>query len=148
MPSLCHIYRKYRSHDRLGRNRLPVRYIRHRFYEHVRCCHRRGRKHLSPVLPLSGCPATHVSLRGSALPVFGEELLPDTVGQNVFVVIADIYVDCIIAVGTTDLFDPGQVHYFRMLAEIPDVGFVSGQTGTMDTTLLTGTDTDSLSVFV
>ncbi len=71
----------------------------------------------------------------------------DTVGQNIFVVIADIYVDCIIAVGTTDLFDPGQVHYFRMLAEIPDVGFVSGQTGTMDTALLTGTDTDSLSVF-
>ena len=61
-------------------------------------------------------------------------------------VVADVDVDRVVAVCTADLLDPGQVHYFRMLAQVPDIRFVACQTGTVDTTLLAGTDTDGLSV--
>ena len=47
---------------------------------------------------------------------FIEKPLPDTVGQNIFVVIADVDVDRVVSVCTTDLLDPRQIHYFRMLA--------------------------------
>ena len=61
-------------------------------------------------------------------------------------ILRDIYVDGVVTVGTTDVIHERQVHHLRMLAQPPDVGLVTCQTGAVDTALLTGTDTDGLSV--
>ena len=75
-----------------------------------------------------------------------EELLPYTIGQDIVVVVADVDVDGIVTVGTADFFHPRQVEHLRTLAEIPDVGLVAGQTGVVNTALLSGFDTASLTV--
>ena len=61
-------------------------------------------------------------------------------------VLRDIHVDGVVAVSTTDVVDKRQVHHLRMLTQPPDVGLVTCQTGAVDTALLTGTDTDGLTV--
>ena len=61
-------------------------------------------------------------------------------------VLGDVYINGVVAVGTTDAFLEGQGHHLRMLAQPPDVGLVASQTGTVDAALLTGADADSLTV--
>ena len=85
-------------------------------------------------------------LAGEGFGLCLEELLPGAVAENIIVVVGDIYIDGVVTVGTADIVDKGEVHHFRMLAEPPDVGFVTGQAGAVDTALLSGTDTDGLSV--
>lgn len=77
---------------------------------------------------------------------FGEELLPNAFGEHVVVVFRDIDINRIIAIRTAYAFHPGEIHYFRMLAQPPDIRFVAGETGAVDAALLSGTDTDSLAV--
>ena len=79
--------------------------------------------------------------------LFSKEVLPYTISQYILIVFTDVDIDCIITVCTTDLFYPWQVQYLRMLTQIPDISFVTSQTSTVDTTLLTSTDTDSLTIF-
>ena len=84
---------------------------------------------------------------GQHLRLLGEELLPSTVAQHVVVlVLRDVDIDGVVAVSTTDALLEGQCHHFRVLAQPPDVGLVTSQTGTVDAALLTSTDTDGLSV--
>ena len=64
---------------------------------------------------------------------FCEELLPYSVCQYIVVIFADVDVDSVVAVCTADLFNPWQVQYFRMLAQIPDVCLVSCKASTVDT---------------
>ena len=61
-------------------------------------------------------------------------------------VVRDIDIDGVVTVGPADTIDERQCHHLRMLAQPPDISLVSCQTGTVDTTLLTSTDTDGLSV--
>ena len=76
-----------------------------------------------------------------------EELLPSTIAKNVIVLILrDIHIYGVIAVSSADSLLERQVQHLRMLAQPPDVGLLTSQTCTVDTALLTGTDTDSLSV--
>lgn len=75
-----------------------------------------------------------------------EELLPRTVCQNVFALIADVKVDGVIAVGTLNVVDKGQIHHLGMLAQPPRIGLVACQTRAMYATLLTGTNADGLPV--
>ena len=76
-----------------------------------------------------------------------KELLPGTVAQHVvMLVLRNIHVDGVVAVSTTDTVHEGQIHHLRMLAEPPDVGLVASQTGTVDTALLSCSDTDGLAV--
>ena len=65
-------------------------------------------------------------LAGEGFGLCLEELLPGAVAENIIVVVGDIYVDGVVTVGTADIVDKGEVHHFRMLAEPPDVGFVTG----------------------
>ena len=118
-----------------------------RSYAHVLYCHQMGRKHPNPMIPPSWYPAMRAFLRESALPVFCEELLPDAVSQNIFMIVTDIDINCIITICTADFFYPRQIHYFRMLAQIPYIRFITGKTCTVDAALLAGTDADSLPVF-
>ena len=83
---------------------------------------------------------------GQHFRLLGEELLPYAVGQYVVVVVTDVYVDGVVTVGAADFLYPGQVQYLRVLAQVPDVGLVSCQTGTVDAALLAGSDADGLSV--
>ena len=75
-----------------------------------------------------------------------EELLPLALGQHVVVVVRDVDVDGVVAVGAADAVDEWQCHHFRMLAQPPDVGLVASQTSAVDAALLSGSDTDGLSV--
>ena len=76
-----------------------------------------------------------------------EELLPDALGEYVFIVIADINVDGIVAIGTSDILHPWQLKHAGMLSEPPIVGFVAGKTCAMNAALLAGTDANGLPVF-
>ena len=75
-----------------------------------------------------------------------EELLPFSVSQNIHIVIADIDIYCVVAVGPTDIGQERQRHNLGILTQPPDVGLVTSQAGTVDTTLLTGSDANSLTV--
>ena len=75
-----------------------------------------------------------------------EELLPHAVGQHVVVVVADVDIYGIVAVGTADFLHPRQVQYLRVLAQVPDVGLIACQTGAVDAALLSGADADGLPV--
>ena len=77
---------------------------------------------------------------------FGEVLLPLAVGQDVHVVVRDVQVDGVVAVGAADLLHPGEVHHLRVLAQPPDVGLVTGQAGAVDAALLPGANADGLTV--
>ena len=63
-------------------------------------------------------------------------------------VVTDIDINCIITICTADFFYPRQIHYFRMLAQIPYIRFITGKTCTVDAALLAGTDADNLSVLL
>ena len=78
---------------------------------------------------------------------FGEQILPDTVGQDVFIVVRDVDVDGVIAVRTADIVTERQVQNFRILTEPPDIGFVTSQARAVDAGLLTSTDADGHAVF-
>ena len=61
-------------------------------------------------------------------------------------VFRDVYVDGVVAVGATDAVNEREVHHLRVLTQPPDVGLVASQTCTVDTALLSGADTDGLTV--
>ena len=85
--------------------------------------------------------------QGQHLGLLGEELLPGSVAQHVVVlVLRDVNVDGVVAIGTTDTLLERQAHHLRMLAQPPNISLVASQTGTVDTALLTSTDTDGLAV--
>ena len=90
-------------------------------------------------------PLLHLLL-GERFGALGEELLPFAVAQNVLALGANVDVDGIVAVGTTDTGNEGKVHHLGVLAKPPDVGLVACQAGAMDTALLTGADADGLTV--
>ena len=75
-----------------------------------------------------------------------EEHLPCAFCQYVLMVLRDIYVDGVVAVGTANLVNKRKVHHLWMLAQPPDVGLVACQTSTVDAALLTSTDADGLSI--
>ena len=78
--------------------------------------------------------------QGQHLGLLREELLPSTVAQYVVVLVfRDIYINGVVAVGTTDTLLERQGEHFGVLAQPPDVGLLTCQTGTVDTALLTGT---------
>lgn len=85
-------------------------------------------------------------LAGQWLRLLCKELLPNAVLQYILPLIGDIDIDGIVAVGTTDLLLKRQVHYLRTLAQPPLISLRTSQTGTVDTALLAGTDTDSLTI--
>ena len=75
-----------------------------------------------------------------------EELLPFALGQHVVVVVRDVDVNRVVAVGAADAVDEGQRHHLRMLPQPPDVGLVACQPCAVDAALLPCTDADGLSV--
>ena len=93
------------------------------------------------------CNPCFLFLTGKHLGLFLEELLPFAFCQHIIMVVRDIDVDGVVTVSPADPVDERQRHHLRMLAEPPDISLVTSQTGTVDTTLLTGTNTDGLSVF-
>ena len=84
---------------------------------------------------------------GERLGLPGEELLPCSFAQHVVGLVANVEVDGVVAVGAADALFEWQCHHLRALAQPPDVGLLSGQSGAVDAALLTGTDADGLSVF-
>ena len=83
---------------------------------------------------------------GERLWLLGEEHLPSAVAQHVFPLVRDIHVDGVVAVGATYAWLEGERHYLGALPHPPCVGLAASQTGAVDTALLSGADTDGLSV--
>ena len=75
-----------------------------------------------------------------------EELLPGALAEHVVALVADVDVDGVVAVGTADAVDEGEVHHLGVLPQPPRVGFVACQAGAMDAALLAGSDADGLPV--
>ena len=95
------------------------------------------------------CVLSHPSgllLACERLGALGKELLPCAFGKHVIVIVGDIDIDGVVAVGTPNARHERQAHHLRMLAQPPDVGLLSGETRAMDTTLLTCSDADCLPV--
>ena len=78
---------------------------------------------------------------------FRKEILPDAVGQYVFIIIGNVDVDGVVPVRTTDVVAEGQAQDFRVLTEPPYIGLIASQARAVDAGLLTGTDTDGHAVF-
>ena len=64
----------------------------------------------------------------------------------VFPLVRDIDIDGVVAVGTANLLLERQVHHLRALAQPPFVSLATCQASTVDAALLTGTDTDGLTI--
>ena len=75
-----------------------------------------------------------------------EEHLPCTLAKNVVIVVADVNINSIVAVGAADVVNKRQRHHLRMLAQPPDVSLVARETSAMDAALLTSADAYRLSV--
>ena len=78
--------------------------------------------------------------------LFCEELLPYTVAKHVVVFRADIHVDSVVAVGSSNAWLERQVHHFRTLAQPPNVSLVACKSGAVYAALLSCSDADGLSV--
>src|SRR5574344_2419036 len=79
--------------------------------------------------------------------LFCEEVLPCTITQHIFIFVTYIYIDNIVAIGTTDSRFERKCHDFWILTKPPYVCLVTSQTCAVDATLLTCTDADCLTVF-
>mgnify|MGYP001064455127 CR=1 FL=1 len=77
---------------------------------------------------------------------FSEEVFPYAVSQYILIIIGDVNVDGVVAVGAAYSVNEREVHYFRVLAQPPYIGLVSCEACAVDTALLTCSDTDGLSV--
>ena len=78
---------------------------------------------------------------------FGEEVFPYAVSQYIFIIIGDVNVDGVVAVGTTDAVFKRQSQNLRILAQPPDISLAACQTSAVYAGLLAGADADSLTVF-
>ena len=75
-----------------------------------------------------------------------KDILPDTVGQQILILVGGVDVDGVVAVGAADVIHKLQPQYLGMLTQIPVVGLLAGKAGAVDTALLARTHSDSLSI--
>ena len=80
---------------------------------------------------------------GGALSYATCQILSDVLGKKIETVDKPQNVG---AVGAADVVNKRQRHHLRVLAQPPNVGLVACQAGTVDAALLSGTDTDGLTV--
>ena len=71
------------------------------------------------------CNPCSLLLARKDLGALGEELLPCTVSQHIVMVIADVDVDGVVTIGTTDARHEGQGHHLGVLAQPPDVSLLT-----------------------
>ena len=75
-----------------------------------------------------------------------EGLLPCALSQHIHVLVTDVNVNGIVTIRSLNSVYKLQVQYLRRLTKELVVSLLSGQSGTVNTGLLTGADTDGLSV--
>ena len=76
----------------------------------------------------------------------GKVVLPDTVSADILFAAVDVAIDHIVAVRTAQVGTELEVQRLGVLTQEPGIGLGTCQAGAVDTALLTGTDTNSLSV--
>lgn len=77
--------------------------------------------------PFQGIQPGTLLLTGQHFRLFREELLPNAVGKHIVVILADVDIDSVIAVGTANFLHPRQTQHLRMLAQVPDIRLVPRQ---------------------
>ena len=85
-------------------------------------------------------------LAGEDLGLLGEPLLPLAFGQHVVVLLGDVDVDGVVAVGAADALDELEAQHLRVLTQVPGVSLVASEAGAVHAALLTGTHADGLAV--
>lgn len=85
-------------------------------------------------------------IHGERLRLAGEELLPYSVPQDIIVLLTDVDINGVVAVGATDIVHPREIEHLLVLAKPPCIGLITGQTSAMYAALLSGTDADGLAV--
>ena len=83
---------------------------------------------------------------GQDLGLLGKPLLPLAVAQDVVVLVADIDVDRVVAVGAADAVHKLEAQDLGVLAQEPGVGLVAGKARAVDAALLSGAHADGLAV--
>ena len=85
-------------------------------------------------------------LAGEDLGPLGEPLLPLALGQHVVVLVGDVDVDRVVAVGATDAVGELEPEHLGVLAQVPGVGLVACEARAVDAALLAGAHADGLAV--
>ncbi len=75
-----------------------------------------------------------------------EGLLPNALGENIFIFFGNIDVDGVVAVCAADAVHKLETKHLGMLTEHPVVGLAACKTGAVDAALLTCTDADGLAI--
>ena len=83
---------------------------------------------------------------GEHFRLYLECILPCTFCQHVHIFIRNVHVNCIVTIRTANTVYELQAHNLGMLTQPPDVCLIAGKTCAVDTGLLSGTDTDCLTV--
>ena len=95
---------------------------------------------------IAGIQPCALLLSRQRLRTLGEVVLPNTISANIFFVAVNITVDHIVATGTAQVRTERQIQSLGVLTQEPGISLTASQSDTVDTALLTGTNTDSLSV--
>ena len=85
-------------------------------------------------------------LLGEGFGLLGEEEFPCAVAENIVVIVADVDVDGVVAVGAADVRLEGEIQNLLVLSEVPVVRLVAGESGAVDSRLLTRAHADCLTV--
>ena len=95
---------------------------------------------------ITGIQPCTLFFRGQRFGSDGEVVLPDTLCADILFVAVDVAVDNIITTGSAQVRTERQIQGLGMLTQEPGISLTTSQTDTVDTALLTCTDTDSLTV--
>ena len=78
--------------------------------------------------------------------LLGEHALPLAVREDIHVILTDVEVDRVVAVGALDVIAERQIQHLRRLSEPPVIRLRAGQSRAVDSGLLACADTDRLTV--
>ena len=76
-----------------------------------------------------------------------ERLRPHIFPKHIHIIFSDIQINGVVTVGPFQIITELEVQYLRSLAQKPVVRFGSGQSGAVDSGLLSGANADRLSAF-
>ena len=95
---------------------------------------------------ITGIQPCALLFRGQRLGALSEVILPDTLCADIFLIAVDVAVNDVVATGSTQICTERQVQSLGMLTQEPGIGLAACQSDAVDSGLLTGTDTDGLTV--
>ena len=78
------------------------------------------------------------------LGLLGKDALPGAVGQDVVVLVRDVEVNGVVAVGAVDAVNKAQTKHLGVTTQPPGVGLAAGEARAVDAALLAGANANGL----